>query len=85
MIRTGFELKTTAATLEEAISDARGLVSGFLGIPDSELDDRVTMELRVQLPKAETAAEIAKAVDDGIFVVTIYGSVKQSTVKPFGL
>ena len=85
MMRTAFELKITASTLEEAVADSRRLISTFLGISDAELDDKVSLELRVQMPKAETAAEIAEAMDNNIFVVLVFGSVKQSTVKPFGL
>lgn len=84
-MRTSFELKTIATSFDQAVLESRKLVCSFLNISDSELDDKVSLELKVQLPKSETAEDIAAAVADGKFVVMIYGSVKQSVVKPFGL
>lgn len=84
-MRTSFELKTTASSFDEAVLESRKLVCKFLNIKDSELDDKVSLELKVQLPKAETAEDIDAVVSSGKFVVMIYGSVKQSVVKPFGL
>lgn len=84
-MRTSFELKTTASSFDEAVRESRKLVCKFLRIEDIELDDKVSLELKIQLPKAETVDDINAAVSDGQFVVIVYGSVKQSVVKPFGL
>ena len=55
-MRTSFELKIIAASLEEAKQTAIEEIAAFLRI---------------------------KQVDKMDFVVTVFGSVKQSVVKPF--
>lgn len=83
-MRTSFELKLVASTLEEAIASASKQISEFLGVPESELEDRVSIELKVSYPKAETVAEIEEAVNLKVFQVVAFGSVKQGLSKPFG-
>lgn len=83
-MRTSFELKLVASTLEEARTLAAKQISEFLGIKETELEDRVSVELKVSYPKAETVAEIEEAVASKVFQVIAFGSVKQGTTKPFG-
>jgi len=83
-MRTSFELKLVASTLEEAKTAASKQISEFLGIDESELEDRVSVELKVSYPKAETVAEIEEAVESKIFQIIAFGSVKQGVSKPFG-
>jgi hypothetical protein len=83
-MRTSFELKLVASTLEEAKTVATKQISEFLGIKESELEDRVSVELKVSYPKAETVVEIEETVASKVFQVTAFGSVKQGTAKPFG-
>ena len=59
-------------------------VSRFLDIPENQVEDKVSLELKVSYPKAETLVEIEQAVEAGTFQVTVYGSVKQSAAAPFG-
>lgn len=83
-MRTSFELKVVASDIDEAKKKATTEIARFLQIDASEVEDRVSMELKVSYPKAETVAEIEAAVDSQIFQVLAYGSVKQSVAKPFG-
>jgi len=84
-VRTSFELKVLAPNLLEAKRIANGEISRFLGIDPSEVEERVSMELKVSYPKAETREEIFDSVEKwGIFQVTIHGSLKQNSAKPFG-
>ena len=83
-MRTSFELKITAKHLEEAELEATRAVASFLQIDRESVLDNVNMELKVAYPEAETHVEIAENMDHPHFVVTVYGSVKQSSSKPFG-
>lgn len=83
-MRTSFELKIVASNLEEAKAAAAKQISEFLGIAESELEDRVSVELKVSYPKAETVSEIEETVASKVFQVIAFGSVKQGVAKPFG-
>jgi hypothetical protein len=83
-MRTGFELKILAVNLEEAEDLAKALIARFLGIEYSEVTDKVDIELRVAFPKAEKLSEIEESTAAMIFQVTVYGSVKQNSARPFG-
>lgn len=83
-MRTSFELKVVASDINEAKEKAITEIARFLKIDSSEVEDRVSIELKVSYPKAETVAEIESAVDAQIFQVLAYGAVKQSVAKPFG-
>jgi hypothetical protein len=82
-VRTSFELKIIASTLEEAKKTAIEEISAFLGINEDEVLDNVSIELKVSYGEVKTREEISKEMDYLDFVVTVYGSVKQSVVKPF--
>lgn len=83
-MRTSFELKILASNLVEAKEKATTEICRFLDIPESELEERVSVELKVSYPKAESLAEIEQAVDAQVYQVIAYGSVKQGVTKPFG-
>lgn len=83
-MRASFELKILASTLDKAKKTAIAEVGRFLGIPEDEVENRVSLELKVSYPEAETLVEIEQAVETGIFQVIVYGSLKQSVAKPFG-
>jgi hypothetical protein len=83
-MRTSFELKILANTLEKAKKTAVAEVGRFLGISAEDVEEKVSLELKISYPEAETIPEIESAVETGIFVVTVYGSLKQSVAKPFG-
>lgn len=83
-MRTSFELKIVASDAAEAKEKAVAEIARFLKIDVSDVEERVSMELKVSYPKAETVAEIEAAVDSQVFQVIAYGSVKQSVAKPFG-
>ena len=83
-MRTSFELKIVASNFEEAKELAGKQIAEFLGIDENELEDRVSVELKVSYPKAETVAEIEETVESKIFQVIAFGSVKQGVSKPFG-
>lgn len=83
-MRTSFELKLVASTFEEAKKTASKQISEFLGLPEADLEDRVSVELKISYPKAETVKEIEDSVESGIFQVIAFGSVKQGMSKPFG-
>lgn len=83
-MRTSFELKITADDITEAKEEAIKRVAKFLNLPEDSLLDHVNMELKVSYPDAKTLADIAQNMDGTTFVVTAYGSVKQSVAKPFG-
>lgn len=83
-MRTSFEIKIWADDITEAKQEAIKRVAKFLNLPEENLLDHVNMELKVSYPEAKTIAEIAKTMDATTFVVTVFGSVKQSVAKPFG-
>lgn len=82
-MRTSFELKIIASNLEEAKQTAIEEIAAFLSIKQEEVLDQVSIELKVSYAEAKTREEIAEEVDKMDFVVTVFGSVKQSVVKPF--
>jgi hypothetical protein len=82
-VRTSFELKIVATDLQEAKAITRKQLSEFLDISESEVEDVVSLEFKVSYPKAETILEIEQTLASKIFQVTVFGSVKQSVVKPF--
>ena len=82
-MRTSFELKILASNLEEAKKLAIQEISVFLGIKEEEVLDQVSIELKVSHAEAKTRYEIQLEMDNVDFVVTVFGSVKQSVVKPF--
>ena len=82
-MRTSFELKILASNLEEAKKLAIQEISVFLGIKEEEVLDQVSIELKVSHAEAKTRYEIELEMDNVDFVVTVFGSVKQSVVKPF--
>lgn len=83
-MRTSFELRIVASDIVEAKEKALIEIARFLKVEPSEVEDRVSIELKVSYPKAETVPEIEAAVAAQIFQVLAYGSVKQSVTKPFG-
>ena len=82
-MRTSFELKIIASNLEEAKQTAIEEIGAFLRIDQEEVLDQVSIELKVSYAEAKTREEIAEEVNKMDFVVTVFGSVKQSVVKPF--
>jgi predicted nucleotidyltransferase component of viral defense system len=84
-MRTSFELKIVATDLQEAKSIVRDQLSEFLDIDKDEVEERVSLEFKVSYPKAETVSEIEDTLASKVFQVTVFGSLKQSVVKPFGL
>ena len=84
-MRTSFELKIVAIDLQEAKSIVREQLSEFLDIAKDEVEEQVTLEFKVSYPKAETVSEIENTIAAKVFQVTVFGSLKQSVVKPFGL
>lgn len=83
-MRTSFELKVVASDIDEAKEKALTEIGRFLKMDPAEVEDRVSVELKVSYPKAETVAEIEASVESQIFQVLAYGSVKQGVAKPFG-
>lgn len=84
-MRTSFEIKILAGDITEAKEEAIKRVALFLNLPEEGLLDQVNLELKVSYPEAKTHGDIAQNMDLDQFVVTIYGSLKQSIAKPFGL
>lgn len=83
-MRTSFELKLVAKNISEAKERAIEEVAVFLGIPAENVLDAVNMELKVSFAEAKELAEIEEKMNNELFVVTVFGSVKQSVAKPFG-
>lgn len=84
-MRASFELRIVASTLAEARLLATKELAKFLEIDESDVAEKVNIELKVSYPKAETVSEIEQSVESSIFQITVFGSLKQSVVKPFGL
>jgi hypothetical protein len=82
-MRTSFELKIIAPNLKEAKQLAIEEIGAFLGIDQEEVLDQVSIEFKVTYAEAKTRKEIAEELDQMDFVVTVFGSVKQSVAKPF--
>ena len=83
-MRTSFELKILANTLDKAKKTAIAEVGRFLDMPENEVENNVSLELKVSYPEAKALSEIEQAMEAGIFQVIVYGSLKQSITKPFG-
>lgn len=83
-MRTSFELKISADDITEAKEEATKRIAKFLNLPADDVLDHVNVELKVSYPEAKTLADIAQNMDGTTFVVTVFGSVKQSVTKPFG-
>ena len=75
-MRINFELKFSADTLEDAKKMAAEEVAKFLNIDESAVADSVDLELKVSIPDPE------KNVYSGHFIITAFGSVKKSVVRP---
>lgn len=85
-MRTSFELKTTASTMTEAVESATRILARFLEVPESAVADKVNVELKVQMPEEVKTIEDIEAISvAGGFVVSIFGSLKQGYVLPFGV
>lgn len=82
-MRTSFELKIAAANITEAKELAVREVGSFLEIVDDEVLDAVNLELKVSYPESKTLTETIDNMDSHKLIVMVYGSVKQSVVKPF--
>jgi predicted nucleotidyltransferase component of viral defense system len=82
-MRTSFELKIVATDLQEAKSIVRKQLSEFLDVAPDEVEEKVSLEFKVSYPKAETVSEIEETVASKVFQITVFGSLKQSVVKPF--
>jgi len=75
-----------ADNIEEARSIALNDIASFLQLASNEeAAEAVNIELKVSYPEAKTREEIVESSAGEDFVVTVYGSVKQSIAKPFGL
>ena len=83
-MRTSFELKIAAIDITEAKQEAIKKVAKFLNLPEEDVLDHVNIELKVSYPESKTLIEIGENMDSEYFVVTVFGSVKQSVAKPFG-
>lgn len=83
-MRTSFELKLVASTLSEAKERAIEEIGSFLEIPAETVLDNVNIELKVSYAEAKGLAEITEQMDSEFYVVTVFGSVKQSVTRPFG-
>lgn len=83
-MRTSFDFKIIVENIEDATHDARAMIANFLSISPDEVYDKVDVEFKVSFPKAESAAEIAEAMDQGQYVVHVFGTVKRAMSKPFG-
>lgn len=84
-MRTSFELKIVAIDLQEAKSIVRKQLAEFLDIAEDEVEEKVSLEFKVSYPKAETVSEIEDTLAAKVFQITVFGSLKQNVVKPFGL
>jgi len=84
IVRTSFEFKISADDVTEAKQEAIKRIGSFLNLPEDSVEDSVNLELKVSYAEAKTLADIAQNMDGTTFVVTVYGSVKQSVAKPFG-
>lgn len=83
-MRTTFELKIVASTLEEAKQLASKKVSVFMQIPETDLEKHINLELKVSFQDSKTYEDIEETMASGKFAVTVYGSVKQSVTGAFG-
>lgn len=84
VVRTSFEFKILADDATEAKEEAIKRIGKFLNLPEESVQDNVNLELKVSYPEAKSAADITQNMDGTSFVVTVFGSVKQSVAKPFG-
>ena len=84
MMRTSFDFKILVQNSEEAPEQTRSYIANYTGMGPEEVYDKVDVEFKVSLPKADTAAEITEAMDLGQLVVHVFGTLKRTMAKPFG-
>jgi hypothetical protein len=77
-MRTSFEIKVYANTLEDAKTKAYQEVSKFIGVSSDEVKGMVDLELKVKTYELRDDAP----EPDGDFEVVVYGAVKHSIVRP---
>jgi hypothetical protein len=83
-MRATFELKIVAKTLEEAKQLASKKVAEFMQISEVDLEKYINLELKVSYEEAKSSDDIEKIMLNDKFIVTVYGSVKQSVTGAFG-
>jgi hypothetical protein len=77
-MRTSFEVKVYASTLEDAKTKAYQEISKFMGVSSNDVKSIVDLELKVKTYELKDDAP----EPDGDFEVVVYGAVKHSIVKP---
>lgn len=76
--RISFELELTATDAKHAKHLANFYISRFLSIPESEVDEKVSIELKVEINESSPS-------NDGLefnYKVTVFGSLKNQFIFP---
>lgn len=74
--RVSFEFEVVAIDIKSARSQAVSYIATFLSIPESEVEDRVSIELKVGINTRDYS-------NDGLeynYKVTVYGSLKNQFI-----
>ncbi len=83
-MRANFELKVLAATLFEARTEAYKHIAAFLECEPSEVPDKADVELKIKtLDVSEGAEKPVWSRSTDFYEVTVFGTLKQSVIKPF--
>lgn len=84
-MRTSFELKILADTLSYARTEAYRRIAAFIECDLAEVVEKVDVELKVKTMDTSEDSENSAAVSrsDTTYEVTVFGTLKQSVIKPF--
>lgn len=83
-MRASFELTIRAATLSEARSKAYEHIGAFVGCNPEDVPEKAEVELKVKtidLSEDSKSSKWSETTD--LYEVVIYGTLKQSVLKPF--
>ncbi len=81
-MRVSFELKIFALDIEEAKIQVKTKISNFLNISVEDIPEKVDLELKISLPKESDFSDYEIKKDENLYLVTGYGTVKQSIARP---
>jgi hypothetical protein len=82
-MRTSFELKFVATSLEEAKGQTFMAIERFLGHPDmTDIWSKVDVEFKISYGDVKTIEEIQNANDSQDFIVTAHVVLKNTLLHP---
>ena len=82
-MRASFELKLLAATLSEARAEAYKHIAAFAECTPEEVPEKADVELKVKTVDLSVDSETPQWSElTDLYEVTVYGTLKQSVLRP---